>query len=262
MSLLRAVMLHRPRKRFGQNFLVDQQVIDEIIAAISPQPDHHVVEIGPGFGALTTQLIQSVKKLDVVEIDRDLVETLKQQFVSEKLTIHAADALRFDFSALGRNIRIVGNLPYNISTPLLFHISQFSDQIADMHFMLQKEVVERMVGMPSSPQYGRLSVMLQYRFHMEHVFTVPATAFRPMPKIESAIVRMLPVPRSDLHVRDEKIFARIVAAAFSQRRKTLRNSLQEFMKESDYAMLGIDPGLRAENLSVTDYVNIANHLAA
>ena len=255
-------MLHRPRKRFGQNFLVDQQVIAEIIAAISPQPDNHIVEIGPGFGALTTQLIQPAEKLDVIEIDRDLVEALKQQFASEKLNIHAADALRFDFSALGRSMRIVGNLPYNISTPLLFHISQFSDQIVDMHFMLQKEVVERMVGVPSSPQYGRLSVMLQYRFHMEHVFTVPATAFRPMPKIESAIIRMMPIPRSDLTVRDEKILARIVAAAFSQRRKTLRNSLQEFMKESDYVALGIDSGLRAENLSVTDYVNVANHLSA
>lgn len=255
-------MLHKPRKRFGQNFLVDQQAIADIITAISPQPNDHLVEIGPGLGALTAKLINNVAKLNVVEIDRDLVETLKQQFASETLAIHAADALRFDFSELGQNLRIVGNLPYNISTPLLFHISQYSDQIVDMHFMLQKEVVERMVGVPSTSQYGRLSVMLQYRFDMEYVLTVPAAAFRPMPKIESAIIRMMPIPRSDLTVRDEKILARIVAAAFSQRRKTLRNSLQEFMKESDYVALGIDPGLRAENLSVTDYVNVANHLSA
>ncbi len=254
-------MLHKPRKRFGQNFLVDQQVIADIIAAISPQPNDHLVEIGPGLGALTAKLINNVAKLDVVEIDRDLVETLKQQFASETLVIHAADALRFDFSELGPNLRIVGNLPYNISTPLLFHISQYSDQIVDMHFMLQKEVVERMVGVPSTSQYGRLSVMLQYRFDMEHVLTVPATAFRPMPKIESAIIHMLPIPRADLNVQDEKILARIVAAAFSQRRKTLRNSLQEFMKESDYVALGIDSRLRAENLSVADYVSVANHLA-
>lgn len=199
--------------------------------------------------------------LEVVEIDRDIVAKLEKEFSQEKLTIHATDALKFDFSALGEKLRIIGNLPYNISTPLLFHLSQFSEQILDMHFMLQKEVVERMVGMPSTPDYGRLSVMLQYRFDMEHVFSVPAESFRPIPKVESAIVRMIPRSQSSRTVKNEALFSQIVLAAFSQRRKTLRNTLHHFLKAEDFSVLGIDPGLRAENLPVEKFIAIADFLA-
>ena len=199
--------------------------------------------------------------LDVVEIDRDIVVKLEKEFPQEKFTIHATDALKFDFSALGEKLRIIGTLPYNISTPLLFHLSQFSEQILDMHFMLQKEVVERMVGTPSTPDYGRLSVTLQYRFDMEHVFSVPAESFRPIPKVESAIVRMIPRSQSSRTVKDEALFAQIVLAAFSQRRKTLRNTLHHFLKAEDFSALDIDPGLRAENLSVEKFIAIADFLA-
>ena len=254
-------MHHNPRKRFGQNFLVDQQIIAQIIHEIYPQKDERIIEIGPGLGALTRPLLQVLDHLDVVEIDRDIVVKLEKEFPQEKLTIHATDALKFDFSALGEKLRIIGNLPYNISTPLLFHLSQFSEQILDMHFMLQKEVVERMVGTPSTPDYGRLSVTLQYRFDMEHVFSVPAESFRPIPKVESAIVRMIPRSQSSRTVKDEALFAQIVLAAFSQRRKTLRNTLHHFLKAEDFSALGIDPGLRAENLSVEKFIAIADFLA-
>lgn len=254
-------MHHNPRKRFGQNFLVDQQIIAQIISEIYPQKGERIIEIGPGLGALTRPLLQVLDHLDVVEIDRDIVAKLEKEFPQDKLTIHATDALKFDFSALGEKLRIIGNLPYNISTPLLFHLSQFPEQILDMHFMLQKEVVERMVGMPSTPDYGRLSVMLQYRFDMEYVFSVPAESFRPIPKVESAIVRMIPRSQSARAVKDEALFAQIVLAAFSQRRKTLRNTLHHFLKAEDFSALDIDPGLRAENLSVEKFIAIANFLA-
>ena len=254
-------MHHNPRKRFGQNFLVDQQIIAQIIHEIYPQKGERIIEIGPGLGALTRPLLQVLDHLDVVEIDRDIVVKLEKEFPQEKLTIHATDALKFDFSVLGERLRIIGNLPYNISTPLLFHLSQFSEQILDMHFMLQKEVVERMVGMPSTSDYGRLSVMLQYRFDMEYVFSVPAESFRPIPKVESAIVRMIPRSKASRVVKDEALFAQIVLAAFSQRRKTLRNTLHHFLKAEDFSALAIDPGLRAENLSVEKFIAIADFLA-
>lgn len=254
-------MHHNPRKRFGQNFLVDQQIIAQIINEIYPKKGDRIIEIGPGLGALTRPLLQVLDHLDVVEIDRDIVAKLEKEFPQEKLTIHATDALKFDFSVLGVKLRIIGNLPYNISTPLLFHLSQFSEQILDMHFMLQKEVVERMVGMPSTSDYGRLSVMLQYRFDMEYVFNVPAESFRPIPKVESAIVRMIPRSKSSRAIKDEALFAQIVLAAFSQRRKTLRNTLHHFLKAEDFSALGIDPGLRAENLSVEKFIAIADFLA-
>ena len=255
-------MHHNPRKRFGQNFLIDQQIIAHIIDAIYPQKNDRVIEIGPGLGALTRPLLQVVDHLDVVELDRDIVDKLAKEFPQEKLTIHATDALKFDFSVLGSKLRIVGNLPYNISTPLLFHLSQFSDHILDMHFMLQKEVVERMVGVPSTSDYGRLSVMLQYRFDMEYVFSVPAESFRPIPKVESAIVRMIPRDKSSMNAKDEALFSQIVLAAFSQRRKTLRNTLHSYLKTDDFISLGIDPGLRAENLSVAKFVAITNFLVS
>lgn len=254
-------MHHNPRKRFGQNFLVDQHIIAQIVAEIYPQKSDRIIEIGPGLGALTRPLLQVLDHLHVIEIDRDIVSKLNQAFVQEELTIHAADALKFDFSALGSKLRIVGNLPYNISTPLLFHLSQFSEHILDMHFMLQKEVVDRMVGSPATADYGRLSVMLQYRFDMEYVFSVPAESFRPVPKVESAIVRMTPRDSSARTVKDEALFSQIVTAAFSQRRKTLRNTLQQHLTASDFSALGIDPGLRAENLSVEEFAAIANFLS-
>lgn len=254
-------MHHNPRKRFGQNFLVDQQIITQIINEIYPKKGDRIIEIGPGLGALTRPLLQVLDHLDVVEIDRDIVAKLEKEFPQEKLTIHATDALKFDFSVLGEKLRIIGNLPYNISTPLLFHLSRFSEQILDMHFMLQKEVVERMVGMPSTSDYGRLSVMLQYRFDMEYVFSVPAESFRPIPKVESAIVRMIPRSESSRTIKNEALFAKIVLAAFSQRRKTLRNTLHHFLKAEDFSVLGIDPGLRAENLSVEKFIAIADFLA-
>ncbi|MXS83617.1 16S rRNA (adenine(1518)-N(6)/adenine(1519)-N(6))-dimethyltransferase RsmA [Nitrosomonas oligotropha] len=254
-------MHHNPRKRFGQNFLVDQHIIAQIVAEIYPQKSDRIIEIGPGLGALTRPLLQALDHLHVIEIDRDIVSKLNQAFTQEELTIHSADALKFDFSALGSKLRIVGNLPYNISTPLLFHLSQFSEHILDMHFMLQKEVVDRMVGSPATADYGRLSVMLQYRFDMEYVFSVPAESFRPVPKVESAIVRMIPRDSSARIVKDEALFSQIVTAAFSQRRKTLRNTLQQHLTASDFSALGIDPGLRAENLSVEEFAAIANFLS-
>lgn len=254
------MMRHNPRKRFGQNFLTDQQIIAQIIAEISPQKNDQIIEIGPGFGALTKPLLQIVDHLDVVEIDRDIVDKLNKEFPQEKLTIHAIDALKFNFSTLGNKLRIVGNLPYNISTPLLFHLSQFSQYIRDMHFMLQKEVIERMVGIPSTADYGRLSVMLQYRFDMEYVFNVPAESFRPIPQVESAIVRMIPRHPSVMNAKNEALFSQIVLAAFSQRRKTLRNTLKQYLKADDFNALDIDSGLRAENLSMENFIAIANFL--
>ncbi|SDX04477.1 16S rRNA (adenine(1518)-N(6)/adenine(1519)-N(6))-dimethyltransferase RsmA [Nitrosomonas oligotropha] len=254
-------MRHNPRKRFGQNFLVDQHIIAQIVAEIYPQKSDRIIEIGPGLGALTRPLLQALDHLHVIEIDRDIVSQLNQVFAQEELTIHAADALKFDFSALGSKLRIVGNLPYNISTPLLFHLSQFAEHILDMHFMLQKEVVDRMVGSPATADYGRLSVMLQYRFDMEYVFSVPAESFRPIPKVESAIVRMTPRDSSARIVKNEALFSQIVTAAFSQRRKTLRNTLQQHLTASDFSALGIDSGLRAENLSVEEFAAIANFLS-
>lgn len=253
-------MHHTPRKRFGQNFLIDASIIAQIIAEIAPRHPDRLIEIGPGLGALTRPLLQILNHLHAIEIDRDIVERLRQEFNPEQLTIHAADALKFDFSTLGNQLRIIGNLPYNISTPLLFHLSEFSEQILDMHFMLQKEVVDRMVAVPSTPDYSRLSVMLQYRFDMEQVFNVPANAFRPAPKVESAIVRMNPRPRSQLTVLDDALFAKIVSTAFSQRRKTLRNTLKHYLTQQDFDTLDIDSGLRAENLAVERFIAIANFL--
>lgn len=253
-------MRHIPRKRFGQNFLVDPQTVTNIISAIHPCKGDHLVEIGPGLGALTRPLLHSLNHLHVVEIDRDIVERLHREFSGRNLTIHQGDALEFDFAALGPNLRVVGNLPYNISTPILFHLSQFVDSIKDMHFMLQKEVVARMVAAPSTSDYGRLSVMLQCRFEMEQLFIVPPECFRPAPKVESAVVRMVPLGQPLTEAIKEALFANIVSAAFSQRRKTLRNTLHNYLKPEDYLTLGIDPGLRAENLSVGQFIAIADYL--
>lgn len=252
---------HIARKRFGQNFLSDPNIIRKIVEAIRPRPDDVMVEIGPGLGAMTDPLLAVLKHLHVVEIDRDLIARLHQNYPSERLTIHAGDALKFDFGSLGEKIRVVGNLPYNISTPILFHLAAFADQVEDMHFMLQKEVVERMVAQPSSSEYGRLSVMLQYRFAMAKLFIVPPGAFRPAPKVDSAIVRMAPYAELPHPAKDEALLGKIVTAAFGQRRKTLRNTLKDFVSAGDWEALGIDAGLRAEALGVKEFVAIANRVA-
>jgi len=259
-------MSHQAKKRFGQNFLVDEQIIADIISAIRPEAEDNIVEIGPGLGALTRPLLKKLNQLHVVEIDRDIIARLESDYPPDntgkkhKLVIHAGDALEFDFATLPAPLRIVGNLPYNISSPLLFHFAAYAGRIRDMHFMLQNEVVERMVAGPSTPEYGRLSVMLQYRFHMEKLLDVPPQSFRPAPKVDSAVVRMVPLPTSEILVRNEKLFAAIVRTAFGQRRKTLRNTLRSYLSEADFEKLGIDAQLRAENLSVAEFARVANYL--
>lgn len=252
---------HFARKRFGQNFLVDGNIIRKIIAAIGAKPGDAVVEIGPGLGALTEPLLEACGHLHVVEIDRDLIARLKEAHSPEALTIHEGDALRFDFASLPRDLKVVGNLPYNISTPLLFHLAESADRVREMTFMLQKEVVDRMVADPGSEAYGRLGVMLQYRFRMAKLFDVPPGAFRPSPKVTSAIVRMVPKEASDLGCRDAELLGRIVTAAFGQRRKTLRNTLRDFLTIADFETLAIDPGARGETLWLADFIRIANFCA-
>lgn len=252
-------MSHKAKKKFGQNFLVDQNIIADIVSAIRPVADDNMVEIGPGLGALTRPLLKRLNYLHVVEIDRDIIARLKTDYPQDKIIIHEGDALELDFAKLGAPLRIVGNLPYNISSPLLFHFAEYTERITDMHFMLQNEVVERMVASHSTKAYGRLSVMLQYRFFMEKLLDVPPESFRPAPKVDSAIVRMIPLPAEQILVRNETLFAAIVAAAFGQRRKTLRNTLRSYLQESEFTTLNIDPQLRAENLSVADFVRVANY---
>lgn len=254
-------MKHIPRKRFGQNFLSDPDIIRACVTAISPAASDLMVEIGPGLGALTHPLLDTLKHLHAVELDRDIVSWMQGHYAPGKITIHNADALKFEFAALGERIRVVGNLPYNISTPILFHLLDNVGHIVDMHFMLQKEVVERMVAAPSTPEYGRLSVMLQYRLQMEYLFTVPPEAFDPAPKVESAFVRAVPYAMLPCPAKDEKLFARVVTTAFGQRRKTLRNNLKSLLNDADFAQLQIDPQLRPENLDVAQFVSIANHLS-
>jgi 16S rRNA (adenine1518-N6/adenine1519-N6)-dimethyltransferase len=262
MSIDARTGVHVARRRFGQNFLTASGIIDRIVASIQPRPGENVVEIGPGLGALTKPLLEHLGHLHVIEIDRDLIARLRERYDPGCLTIHEGDALKFDFGTLctedKSSLRVVGNLPYNISTPLLFHLCGFTPRLRDGHFMLQKEVVARMVAAPGTAEYGRLSVMLQYRFQMERLFDVPPGAFRPAPKVTSSVVRMIPLPDVTYDVHDEARFSRIVAAAFAQRRKTLRNTLRDFLGEADLKALGFDPGLRGERLSVADFVAIAN----
>jgi 16S rRNA (adenine1518-N6/adenine1519-N6)-dimethyltransferase len=254
-------MKHLPKKRFGQNFLNDRDIIRALVEAIHPQPDDLMIEIGPGLGALTQPLLKTLNHLHTVELDRDIVSWMQNHYPTDKITIHNVDALKFDFASLGSHVRVVGNLPYNISTPILFHLLECVENIIDMHFMLQKEVVERMVAKPSTPEYGRLSVMLQYRLQMEYLFTVPPEAFDPAPKVESAFVRLVPYPAPPHPARDEKLFGKIVTAAFAQRRKTLRNTLKGLLDDGGFTTLNLDSQLRAENLGVAEFVAIANHLA-
>jgi 16S rRNA (adenine1518-N6/adenine1519-N6)-dimethyltransferase len=243
--------LHPPRKRFGQHFLHDPRVLARIVDALSLQSSDLVVEIGPGEGALTRLLLEHLENIEVIEIDRDLAVRLEEEF-PRNTRIHRADALEFDFSVFPRGMRIVGNLPYNISTPLLFHLARYAGRVRDMHFMLQLEVVERMVAAPSTAAYGRLSVALQARFRMKKLFNVSKGAFRPPPKVESAVVRLEPLP--EILEIDEDLLRK----AFSARRKQLRNALPGV----DFAKLGIDPSLRPENLSPADYARISRSVEA
>jgi 16S rRNA (adenine1518-N6/adenine1519-N6)-dimethyltransferase len=238
---------HRPRKRFGQHFLHDPRVLARLVESINPARDDVIVEIGPGEGALTRHLLKLAGHFEVIELDRDLASWLAAEFPPPRLIVHCADALEYDFSRFPAGVRIVGNLPYNISTPLLFHLARFAERVRDLHFMLQLEVVERMVAAPSTAAYGRLSVALQARFRMKKLFKVSKGAFRPPPKVESAVVRLEPLPRI-LEI-DEQLLRR----AFSARRKTLRNALPEI----DFAALGIDSNLRPENLSPEDYARLS-----
>jgi 16S rRNA (adenine1518-N6/adenine1519-N6)-dimethyltransferase len=249
---------HRPRRRFGQNFLVDRAYIERIVQAIDPQPDDHAVEIGPGFGALTGPLLERLSTLDVVEIDRDIAARLASQFPPDRLVVHQGDALEFDFGALGPGLRLIGNLPYNISSPLLFRAASFGLSIRDCHFTLQREVVERMAAKLGGKNYGRLSVMLQYRFRVEKLFDVPAGAFRPAPRVNSAFVRLTPHAVLPALARDERVFAALVRKAFSQRRKTLRNALADYATTDELSALGLASQLRPENLSLEDFVRVAN----
>jgi 16S rRNA (adenine1518-N6/adenine1519-N6)-dimethyltransferase len=257
-------MEHQPRKRFGQNFLHDESVIQRIVQAIRPRADDHVVEIGPGQGALTRHLLPAIGQLDAVELDRDLLPILQRELGGlGSLTIHNEDALKFDFCRLsrGEKLRVVGNLPYNISTPLLFHLLEQRHCIADMHFMLQKEVVDRMVAPPGDKAYGRLGIMIQLYCETERLFVVRPGAFFPPPKVDSAIIRLRPRDGLAVELADEALFAQVVKQAFGQRRKTLRNNLKGLLSAEQLQSLDIDPSLRAETLGIEQFARIANFLA-
>ncbi|MBB3230332.1 16S rRNA (adenine(1518)-N(6)/adenine(1519)-N(6))-dimethyltransferase RsmA [Halomonas stenophila] len=258
---------HRARKRFGQNFLRDPGIISRLVRAIGARPGERLVEIGPGQGALTEPLLEAAGgQLEVIELDRDLIPGLRVQFFDRPgFVIHEGDALRVDFRALrgdGPPLRAVGNLPYNISTPLIGHLLEAGDAVADMHFMLQKEVVERLAAPPGGADRGRLSVLAQYHCRVESLFTVPPEAFVPRPKVESAIVRLSPHATLPQVARDEALLFQLVREAFAQRRKTLRNNLKGRLATGDLEALGIDPGRRPQTLTVEEFVRIANHLSA
>lgn len=257
--------VHRARKRFGQNFLRDPGIISRIVRAIAPRPGQRLVEIGPGQGALTEPLLEAAGALDVIELDRDLIPGLRVQFFNyPKFVIHEGDALKFDFAELkggGPMLRVVGNLPYNISTPLIFHLLAARGVVADMHFMLQKEVVERLAAEPGGSDWGRLSIMAQYHCRVDSLFIVPPESFIPRPKVDSAIVRLVPYETLPNPASDEGLFADIVREAFAQRRKTLRNNLKGRIDGPSLESLGIDPARRPQTLTVAELVTIANHLA-
>ena len=257
-------MRHHPRKRFGQNFLRDESIIEAIARAIAPTNSDHIVEIGPGEGALTQALISGECRLDAIELDRDLRTRLLAGFSTYPgFTLHSADALDFDFASLATDdtrLRVVGNLPYNISTPLIFNLLEQAQIITDMHFMLQLEVVERLAASPGSKDWGRLGVMTQFRCEVEQLFEVPPEAFYPPPKVRSAVVRLTPHPEPQYPNVDPASLGRVVTQAFSQRRKTLRNNFKGMMEDDDFGGLAIDPSARAETLSIADFVAIALHL--
>jgi len=252
---------HRARKRFGQHFLRDPGVIDAIVRAVTPQRSDTIVEIGPGHGAITRPLAARAGILHAIELDRDLASRLRIEFAGDaNVTIHEADALAFDYGSLDGRLRIVGNLPYNISTPLLFSLLKYRERIDDMHFMLQKEVVDRMAASPGSKAYGRLGIMLGCHFQIDALFDVDRLAFEPPPDVTSSIVRLAPLPAGTYEISNEERLSRLVAQAFSQRRKTIRNSLRKIVDEATLESVGINPGLRPEAISIADYVRLANTL--
>lgn len=261
---------HTARKRFGQNFLHDNNVIQNIVAAIYPQKDQFLLEIGPGLGALTEPVAEQVDHLTVVELDRDLAERLRHHpFLHHKITVIENDAMQFDFGEFyrqenlaekGQKLRVFGNLPYNISTPLMFHLFKYHDIIQDMHFMLQKEVVKRLCAAPNSKSYGRLTIMAQYFCQVMPVLEVPPAAFKPAPKVDSAVVRLIPHQVLPHPVKDLYWLNRVCSQAFNQRRKTLRNALSTLFSAESLTALGVDLNARAENLSIADYARLANWL--
>lgn len=252
---------HTARKRFGQNFLIDTGVIDDIIRAVAPARSDRLLEIGPGLGALTAPLAAAVDRLEVIELDRDLAQRLRTAPYAGTLQVHQADVLTVDLAAFGPALRVVGNLPYNISSPILFRLASCIDALRDIHVMLQREVVDRMTAQPGGSDYSRLSVMLQYHFMMEKLLDVPPEAFDPPPRVHSAVVRLSPLRPQPVRAQDEQVFARVVAQAFGQRRKTLRNSLSGTVTAETLSALGIDPGVRAQTLPVAAYVRIADAVA-
>ncbi|CCG19401.1 ribosomal RNA small subunit methyltransferase A (dimethyladenosine transferase) [Taylorella asinigenitalis 14/45] len=252
-------MVHQARKRFGQHFLTDQSVPEEIVRKLSIHPDDHIVEIGPGLSALTDVLLKELNHLYVIEIDRDLAQRLRSNYDADNLTVVESDVLDVDFSVFPTPLRIVGNLPYNISSPILFHLMQFASGVIDQHFMLQKEVVDRMVAIPGTSDYGRLSVMLQERYKMYSIMDVPPEAFSPPPKVDSAVVRMIPLDISRDKPKSYKTFSDLVLQAFSQRRKMLRGVLKLY--EIDWDFLNIDPTKRAEDLSVGEFIKLSDFIS-
>lgn len=258
---------HHHKKEFGQNFLNNSRVIQQIVAHISPRADQHLVEIGPGEAALTEPLLNKVRKLDIIEIDNDLIGPLTRRFGQHPaFHLHHADALSFDYTSLlepgETQIRVVGNLPYNISSPLLFHLLESADHITDMHFMLQKEVVDRITATPDSKAFGRLSVMLQYACETEFLFAVGPENFTPPPKVDSAIVRLIPHRQKPFVADNEKDFSNLVRQSFSLKRKTLRNNLKGWLDDTQIQACGIDPSIRAERLGVEHFVNLSNLYSA
>lgn len=259
-------MNHRPRKRFGQHFLHDPTVIEQIINLIHPSKENHIVEIGPGQGAITKYLLANTNMLDVIELDRDLIPILEKRFGHDtRFKLHEGDALKFSYCDLvtsesQQDLRITGNLPYNISTPLLFHLMKFSECILDMHFMLQKEVVDRIVAQPGDTLYGRLGIMLSYHCQSDKLMTIGPGAFQPPPKVDSAIVRLTPYKTPPVNVSNIDLLGHLVTQAFSQRRKTLRNSLKKHLDSDEISQLDIDPGLRPERLSLEEFARISNYL--
>lgn len=255
---------HRARKRFGQNFLVDEGIIDKIISAVNPQPRDNLVEIGPGQGALTAPLLACNAALTAIELDRDLEQLLARKFADHKdFNLVQQDALKFDFSSLNARgpLRIVGNLPYNISTPLIFHLLSYQELITDMHFMLQREVVERMAAEPGTKTYGRLGIIVQYHCRVDFLFDVPPNSFLPAPKVDSAIVRLAPYGVKPLQADDPELFYTLVKLCFQQRRKTLRNNLKQLSGTFDVEALTFDLGRRPETLSLREFVDLSNQLA-
>jgi 16S rRNA (adenine1518-N6/adenine1519-N6)-dimethyltransferase len=260
-------MQHRARKRFGQNFLVDESIIQRIVDSINPQAEDIIIEIGPGLGAITKPLLQRVNELNVIELDRDVIPKLMNNCKSfGKPVVHEMDVLKFDFSEFHLHsnkqklLRIVGNLPYNISTPVLFLLLKNRKVLQDMHFMLQKEVVDRIAASPGNKIYGRLSVMVQSYFKVTPLFLVPSHAFSPAPKVESAILRLIPDEQFSINIKDHESYSSMVRQAFSQRRKTLRNTLKDFCTQEQILAVGIDPGQRAETLSVSDFLKLHQHV--